>query len=230
MYSRKRPAQMSASYMSRTPARKRTYRRQGGLVPSYHGYNPRGFVHGEWKYVDNVFTDAISTTTTMTLCDALAPGTAANQRIGMKVAIRSIELRVWLMNNAATGVEQAVRVMLFWDRQANGAIPAAVTDIIIAASPIAPRNLANRRRFKIIKDKVFTIGSCAATTGSPTSRTYKNYIKFKKPVIVEYNAGVAGNIADISSNSLYMLTIGTEADGDTCCGCNAVIRVRYTDM
>lgn len=198
------------------------------------GYIPRNWTKAEWKYLDVTINQDINTTATYTLLNGLAPGTAANQRVGQKVTIRSLELRLKLTTTAATGVNQVCRYLLLLDRQANGAAPAAVTDFLVGQSTTAPRQLANRKRFKLIRDNTFPMGGVlnGAGTGSaePSDRYEKDYVKFKRPLIVEYNAGVAGTIADIASNSLFFVTFGTEVAGNTDVGCTGYIRIRYTDM
>ena len=54
------------------------------------------------------------------------------------------------------------------------------------------------------------------------------YMKFRKPLVVEYNAGVAGTIADISTNSLYMVFLGDHAANYPALA--GYCRIRYTDM
>lgn len=195
-------------------------------------YRPRETSKGEWKYLDTTITGDMNTTAGLYLLNGLAPGTAANQRVGMKVTIRSIELRCRMTTSPVTGVDQYVRMILVLDRQPNGAVIGAVTDVLLAQSISSPRNLANRKRFKIMMDKQYAMGSNlnAATTPStlPNMRLVKKYIK--RPIITEYNTGVAGTIADISTNSLYLMVFGTEVAGNTDTNLAGYIRIRYTDM
>ena len=58
----------------------------------------------------------------------------------------------------------------------------------------------------------------------------KAYIKFRRPIVTEYNAGVAGTIADIATNSLYLITIGQQNAGLTAGITLGTCRIRYTDM
>lgn len=204
----------------------------GGLVPTYQGYNPRRFAMGEWKYKDIDANVDFNTTATMTLLNGLAPGTSASQRVGMKIAVRSIELHMHATSTTGTGDEQVARLSIVLDRQPNGAAPSAITDIITASSVSAMRNLANRKRFKLLWDKRYPFGSTItnASTGTPTTRVMKLYMKFRRPIIVDYNSGVAGTVADISTNSLYLLTLGTVAPGNGDVTATFYARIRYTDM
>lgn len=189
---------------------------------------------GEWKYLDTTLTLDMNTTATMTLLNGLAPGSAANQRIGMKVDIKSVELRLRMTTTPVTGVDQYVRAILVLDRQPNGAVIAAVTDLLLAQSISAPRSLANRKRFKILWDKSYAMGGNLNAAGTPSTlpnmRLAKLYMKMRRPIRTEYNAGNAGTVADIATNSLYLVVFGTEAAGNTDVSLAGFARIRYTDM
>jgi len=229
MATRKRTALTSLMSSSRAPARKKPYRRYRGLIPTYSGYNPRSFVQGEWKYADISAVYHWSSTPQLILLNGLAPGNSASQRVGMKVAIRSVELRTCPHATSTSGQENTCRGLLVFDRQSNGTAPAAITDILQAANVCSPRSLTQRKRFKIVWDRMFGIGA-ASNSGTPQTRTIKAYIKFRRPVIVEYNAGTAGTIADISANAFYFCLFATEPSGTSDSLGQTYIRVRYTDM
>lgn len=220
---------MSGYSRAARPAKKRVARR-GGLVPTYRGFTPRQFSRGEWKYNDLNTAVDINSTATLTLLNGLQPGTAANQRVGMKITMKTLEIRARMATTAATGVEQFARWFIVLDRQPNGAAPGAITDIISAAGVQYPRNLANRKRFKILLDKCWAFGATSVATGTPTSRFVKYYLKFRRPLVTEFNTGVAGTVADISTNSLYLVVIGSEVAGNTDVQAAINTRLRYTDM
>lgn len=224
MYHRKRPA--LTTYSRRAPPRKKSYRRQG-LAPTYRGYNPRQFSRGEWKFVDTtISTTNLNTSTAVLLLNGLAPGTSASTRVGNKVMMRSIQLNVTARVIAGTGVDQVVRWGVVLDRQANGAAPTYV-GIMSTNNVWGFRNLENRKRFKLLIDKQHLLN---ATAEPGSGRHYKIYMKFRRPIIVEFNNGVAGTIADIISNSLYLYGCGTEAVGSTASALYGYCRIRYTDM
>lgn len=223
-----RKRQALTNYQRATKRRRTTTRY--GLVPIYRGFTPRAFSRGEWKYVDTSLSQDFNVTPSMTLLNGLAPGTSASTRIGMKVDFRSIEMKGRLLTTPGTGVEQVIRAMIVLDRQPNGVAPTAITDILVGASTITPRNLANRKRFKILWDKILPMGATSVSTGTPTSRVLKLYKKFKKPITTEYNTGVAGTIADISTNSLYFITYGSVAAGDTDVNGSLYFRLRFSDV
>lgn len=59
---------------------------------------------------------------------------------------------------------------------------------------------------------------------------FKLYKKFRRPITEEFNTGVAGTVADISTCSMYFITFGTEAPGNTDVNCTGYVRIRYTDV
>lgn len=125
-----------------------------------------------------------------------------------------------------TGVDQVLRYQIFVDRQANG-VACTIGQQLSANSVLGLRSMTNRKRFKCITDRAFNIN---AVGESGSFRYFHKYIKFRRPLIVEYNAGVAGTIADIVSNALYFYTVGSAAPGATAGVQYGNCRIRYTDM
>jgi len=189
------------------------------------GFNPRAFARGEWKYTDVACSGAVNTGAALYLLNGLQPGTGASQRIGMKITMRSIEFRNETISTLATGLDQTHRYIIFIDRQANGVAP-AIGDLLTPATYLGFRNLANRKRFKIISDKHVVIDKA---TGSGGHRHWHQYIKLRRGIITDYNAGVAGNIADIATNALFLIVIGSNAAGATAGSNTGFIRTRYID-
>ena len=212
--------------------RKRSYKypprkRLRGLVPSYRGFQPRAFSQGEWKYVDWTISQASDQTGVITCINALTPGTGASQRIGMKVAVRSLEFKGQVRVTIATGVDQVQRYAVIIDRQCNGTGPVAMTDFWAANVYYSLRNLANRKRFKTVWDRMYSLNAAAEPD---SQRCVKFYIKFRRPLIVEFNTGVAGTVADIVSNGLFFISSGQAPAGATAGSILGALRVRYTDM
>ena len=227
---------MKRGYKQITGARtlKRNYkkrpRRVQGLVPYYQGFTPRQFSRGEWKYLDTtIAAGPLTNAGTFTLLDGLLPGSGASQRIGMKVAIRSVEIRTRITTSAAAQTAQVGRTILLLDHQTNGAAPAALTDFLTPGTFLGCRNLAARKRFKFCWDKTYSTGGFASNA-DPMIIYRHAYLKFRRPIIVEYNTGVAGTVADIVSNALYFIQLGDQAAAGTNATIQTTVRVRYTDM
>ena len=116
--------------------------------------------------------------------------------------------------------------MYFFDRQSNGANP-TLSSHLSANNILAQRSLVERKRFKIIWDKTRVLN---ASGESGSAVVYTGYIKFRRPILVEFNSGVAGTISDIASNSMYLYTVGSVAAGATAGAVEGTVRIRYTDM
>lgn len=215
MYTRKRRVAATRQYQKKRK------------VAAVAVYQPRQLMRGEWKYVDYTINNMVCDTTGQVgLINGIAPGTSASTRVGMNVMIKSIELAFSIYGLAATCVDNFSRMLVVLDRQTNGAAP-AITDVVNGATYYDRRNLSNRRRFRILYDKVVTLNA----GGEPGTRRYfKKYIKFPKGVKEEFNTGVAGTVADIVSNGLFIMTMGSAAPGNTGGYCQGISRIRYTDM
>lgn len=210
----------------------RPYSKRQKTAGGYRGrtavltYQPRQPL-GEWKYKDTLINVAIDATGTQTLLNGISPGNGASERVGMKICIKTVEIILRVKVTDGTGVDQDQRLMILLDRQANGAAPAALTDFLLAANITSPRALTNRKRFKTFWNKIYSLN---ASGESGSHRIYKAYLKFRRPIIVDYNAGAAGTVADISSNALYLITLGSVVAGATAGVAYGYIRLRYTDM
>lgn len=124
---------------------------------------------------------------------------------------------------AGTGVDQIQRVLVVIDGQPNGVAP-GVTDVLSSASPNALPNISYRKRFKILMDKTFFLNASgeAGSTRVFTGRVPVNSITY-------YNAGSAGTVADIATNSLYLITVGSQAAGATAGSLTGTVYTRFYD-
>lgn len=196
-------------------------------APAYVGPNAamRGLVltPGELKSVDTTVNAAADMTTAVQLLNGIPRGDEISQRNGRQVTLKSIEMRLKSRSTAGTGVDQQHRVLIVYDRQTNAAA-AAVTDVLASANVLYPRNLENRRRFRILFDRIIQLNA----SGEPNSeKIIKWYRRLNHPVT--FNAGNMGTVADITTGSLYIMVIGTEAAGATAGTVSGRVRVRYDD-
>lgn len=189
-----------------------------------HGY-PGGAMTSEFKAIDVANATVVQDTVgSVTLINGCQMGSDINNRIGRQFQMRSVELHGLTFGTPATGIDQVHRVLLVYDRQANGVAP-ALADVLLAANYISPRNLNNRKRFKILMDHKVVINA-VGESGSQSEVSF--YRKLRHPV--EFNAGNAGTVADIQSGSLYLLTVGNAGAGVTAGSFNFYTRVRFTDV
>lgn len=150
-------------------------------------------------------------------------GTDISNRIGRRVLLKSIKANFDVNIPALAGTNlggrdpAVIRLICFMDMQTNGA--QATGDMLMG--PIGPsaiaeqhfQNLGNLGRFKILYDKRFTIqdpniGSTQAAdtydiNGIVVSQ--KMRVKFRKGIIVNFNATNGGTVADIIDNSIHVI-------------------------
>lgn len=145
-------------------------------------------------------------------------GAELYQRVGRKVYMKSIHIRGYI-NNKATAVQDVARIIVYYDSQANAALPALGTLLADsnaggAASGLSEINLVNRARFKVLKDYQIVLPAVTNTAGvlsngpviqDPISNTFNiNWFIKLKGLETIYNATNGGTVADISSGSLLL--------------------------
>jgi len=219
----RRRSALAAGVSSRRLARTMAAR---NVVVRRQGFGRRGPGGVEFKAVDvTTGVTACDTTSAVVLLNGIARGDDINQRNGRQVTMRSIELRGYNYVTTATGTDQIHRVCLVLDKQPNGAALTAA-QVFSSVSHLAPRNLENRARFKILMDKRMTLNS--DVVGEPGARrVWKIYRRLNIPVT--FNNGNAGTVADIITGSVYLVMIGSNAAGVTAGSFQGISRIRYTD-
>lgn len=157
------------------------------------------------------------------LLNGVQPGTALNQRVGRQIQMRSLKYHLTAAVTSATGVDQIHRVLIVRDAQPNGAA-LAVADVLDGGQS-SQVNISNQMRFTILFDERFYLNA----SGEPDSaRLIDGSIGMN--TIVQYNTGVAGTVADIATNSLYMIVFGSEAAGVTAGTVAGTVRLKFYDQ
>lgn len=177
------------------------------------------------------------------LVNGIVPGAAGYQRVGRKISMNSLAIRGWVYfaQAGAAPTFDFLRMLVVYDRQPNGALP-ALADILLdctsagatATESTSNVNLNNADRFKILKEQVWaTPGAAAAAAYSGinenTPLEFKIYLKLNG-LETHYNNGVAGTIADITTGALYLITVGLNGAADYQYRAGTDTRLRYTDM
>ncbi len=139
-------------------------------------------------------------------------GTTENERIGRKLTIRKIgmKIRINLAEQTSDGsTEDTVRLMLILDKQCNGAAP-AILDILETADFQSFNNLSNSFRFRTLMDRTFSINAQSGAGNGTAQEFGQNVINtsFYKDCFlpIEYS-GVTGAITEIRSNHIILLSI-----------------------
>jgi len=209
--------------------------------------------------------------TSLAIPTSIGAGDDIWQRDGRQIRLASLLLRLRFENTkeytyggdifkASKRVPQAVRLVVVWDRYPNGA-QAAASDIFQitedGGSPgienvMAPMELKNRRRFKMLADKLFTIGTISNTTtnstgqptdpstyygtGSPATKYINLYLKLKGRETTY--GSTANTIGATNEGAIYVWacssvwgpidgTIAGTIQGEAC-GVIGTSRLRYT--
>lgn len=157
-------------------------------------------------------------------CFAPVLGNDINQRIGRKCAVQKVRIngQVYVPTQVAQADSDSpviVRGVLFVDKQAN-ASQATLQDLFQTNANITnaytsinvPQNLANLGRFRVLKDKKIKLDGyqLTGTAAGPAIVQgglvvpFKFHIKFKKPLIVHFNATNGGTYADIVENLIQV--------------------------
>ena len=171
----------------------------------------------ELKFHDLDIDDAVVAgggTIAQASCNLIAQGVTESQRIGRKCSIRSINWRfnvdLPIIALGTGSANEQVRVILYLDKQCNGAA-AAVTDIVESANYQTFNNLANKSRFRTLMDRVYVLNPQAGA-GDGTTNDFSEFsiadTFFKKCNIpIEFDA-TTGAITEIRSNNIGVLLLG----------------------
>ncbi len=221
-----------------TTAPRRAFRAGFDRTGGFYGRFAGGRAGGELKFHDLDVDDAVVAVAGAIAedsCNVIAQGNTESQRIGRKVVIRRVNWRYEVRlpaaaNQADTPNGDSVRVILYLDKQTNGAT-AAITDILETADYQSFYNLANSNRFRILMDRTSSIVHHAsmtdgASTGSFGAVTQQH--KFNKlcSIPIEYdNSATTGVITSQRSNNLGVLTISATGVASFL----SKMRLRYSD-
>ncbi len=217
------------------PPRKRTYRART--------YGPRALPSrvptGELKFHDVAIDDAVVASggniQNGGTINIIPQGVTEIQRIGRKCTVKSVHWKYRVdipeVQDAATpNTSDEVRVIMYWDKQANGAT-AAATDILETATIRSFRNLANSGRFTILMDRLHVLNFTTLASHGFAADTFdqgevvREYSFNKKCEIpIEFSAA-AGTIDEIRSNNLGVLLVGLNGTA----GFLSSFRLRFSD-
>lgn len=162
-------------------------------------------------------------------------GNGESERIGRKITVRKLAWRFTIklteVDGAANPVNpDTIRVILYLDKQANGAA-AATQDILEDNEFISFNNLANSKRFRTLMDRTYDInchagggdGVASDWVGTRVSDTFFKNVN----IPIEYdNSATTGALATIRSNNINVLLLGQTGT----CSFDSKMRIRYTDI
>lgn len=172
---------------------------------------------------DEDATSVIDSTGEVNLLNGMSQGTDNFERIGRRVTLKSIELHMTAKATAATGLRQKALAFLVLDKHPNGATP-AITDMLTISNVLALRNLDNRDRFVFLRRWEFQL---TPDTQNQSIKGFKYYKRMNTQMTFDDSNN--GDITDIRSGALFLVTLGENAAGDTAGTMNFRYRIRFLD-
>jgi hypothetical protein len=157
----------------------------------------------EDKYDDVNVATTVNSTGFVMLLNGLVQGTTVSTRIGDSVRfVRSVWNYSFTVSLAATTT--FVRLIMFRDSQPDGAAPNAFVNLLMSSSYNALYNPNYANRFYVYYDVIHALNSQSDQTIVKDGST-------KMGFHTRYGLGNAGTVADISTNSYYLLAISDQA-------------------
>lgn len=190
-------------------------------------------VQGEMKYFDtekslsaisesNDWTGTEQDPTTFDTLFVPVTGAGINQRIGKACKVLKMKMRFLLdapqqLNQTGADPAATCRILVYLDKQTNSAqaqgeqvMTAGVSD---GTGILQFQNINNFGRFQVIKDWTFSLANPNMSYDGTNieqaglAKTWKMTRKFKKPIVVRFNATNGGTIADIVDNSFHVIAL-----------------------
>jgi len=180
----------------------------------------------ELKYNDTVLSNSnVDDAGNLTLLNGVANGDQQFQRTGAEVQSTSIQIRGYFSNNSLEIAGTIYRMIIFWDRQCNGAAPLLVSTsnstpgLLYATtggeSVNYPFMYETNDRFRVIYDKRFVINPrlVGSTTTGDTDAVGVMRLLFKKKIKlnrrVKYD-DINASVSDINTNSLWVAFLSND--------------------
>lgn len=139
-----------------------------------------------------------STVAVVSNINPVSQGVSQIQRIGRRIVMKSLYIRFTARLAPTTSGTAACRVVILYDKQANGTAPATTTVPFLTDQVSSPNNLSYSSRFVTIIDEMVP---CLGTAG-PQSASFERWRSINLPV--EFNTNNNGDITDIATGSLLM--------------------------
>lgn len=236
------------------PRRLRGYVRTGGLYGRYAGQLQQlrrrryGNPKPELKWFDTLQNTPQPILQAGSLwfnsVNLVPEGVAPNNMIGRKIIVRRITVRGVIEKAVSTGASVGavepvdyIRFQLIMDRQANGQAP-TIADIYTQANTRGFLNLANSKRFKVLKSWEMNLNAqntvyWNTTTSAPlfqSGNVIRGFDWTKRCYIpIEFNANPATTrpLTDVKSNNIFVVGMSTGPDNNAAYMIS--VRIRYED-
>lgn len=138
----------------------------------------------------------LANTYAIQLLNGLTQGTGDAMRVGNEVTALYLNSKFTITFPDSTN---RARLMVFWDKQPNGAVPTTADLLTYTANPVDSfLNPDSKARFHVLKD----VACSGGTNGTPT-RTFNWKINLRKKNVLF--KGTTDTIGAIQTNALYFL-------------------------
>lgn len=188
----------------------------------------------EIKYADIAYSDdnfLVIGSFAPILLNGLVQGAAQQQRIGNKIAMKSIRVRGQIIN-LLTAVQTYARIVVYYDKQCNGAnclagdlLATTTTGLVSASTAFSELNLTNVERFQILRDYTIVLPSVTNNAGvltnvgfdpgqTPTGESIFNidmFIKLKG--LQTLYKGATATVGDVATGGLFMALLNHQGIG-----------------
>lgn len=162
----------------------------------------RRFINTEMHFTDVTASVTPSTTPALVLLNGISIGDTASTRTGQSIKMDRSDFRFTLAVNT-TSVSNFVRVIVVMDRQTN-ATAMTIADLLVVSTVVSPYSFGSQNRFVPLFDETY-----ALNVSGPGSIT--KVIGLNTNQHVTYNTGNAGTVADIVTNSVYLIYFSDQA-------------------
>lgn len=188
----------------KVPTRRKGYLRTGGM-----------FNRPESKFFDTSISTTFDTTGEVLNGSLLlmAQGSSEIQRDGNKIVVTSINMKGTITPLVGALNGDCIQLVLVQDQQCNGAT-AAYTDIWLTNAFNSFLQLANSKRFKILKTFRKTISPTGINVAGTSVIQQAYHIKFAKKckIPILFGTGGGGAVTDLRSNNLAWYGIAAFQD------------------
>ncbi len=171
----------------------------GAALAVAHGV--KALLNVEFKHRIGSGNNLATNTGVFLLNNGIGQGDDNTERVGRSIKLTSLLCRFHLTINALA-TNTLVRMIIFWDRQSNGATP-ATTDILESANVLSGLNKDQGKRFYVIFDRSVTLD--ATLRSSVAIKCYKKLHRHTEFI------STASDITGISSNAMWFFILSNEA-------------------
>jgi len=219
------------------PGRRSTFRRMTRNIRTPTGRMMRmTYTLPEKKFIDNTAAAASVDTGTFYLLNGLSLGTSVLTRIGQKIVVKSIHVKV-AVNGAPfaqtpTLPPNRVRVLLIWDNQPNTQTPTLgdiLEDSTAGVGILSSQFTGYISRFRILWDERIDLGNLVANNAASDIITGYREKFLKTNLLVSYSDTNNGDIQDIITGAIFLVFVGASATAANYSQHQYYARIRFVD-